>query len=101
MIANGDLEGAIDPTYLLETETELVDHEGHANDDDPVLSTLIDRPTTLTEAKRSPDWDYWQEAMRKEVKMFVAKKTYIVVEKTPEMDIVTNLVRHGLHSGIS
>ncbi|EGC48719.1 nucleolar protein NOP2 [Histoplasma capsulatum var. duboisii H88] len=89
MIANGDLEGAIDPTYLLDDETQLGDDEDCVNEDDPVLSTLTDRPTTMAEAKRSPDWDYWLEAMKKEVSMFERKKTYIVVEKTPEMDILT------------
>ncbi|EDN04276.1 conserved hypothetical protein [Histoplasma mississippiense (nom. inval.)] len=92
MIANGDLEGAIDPTYLLDNETELVENdepEDPANEDDPVLSTLTDRPTTVAEAKRSPDWDYWYEAMKKEVSMFENKQTYIVVEKTPGMDILT------------
>ncbi|EDN10314.1 predicted protein [Histoplasma mississippiense (nom. inval.)] len=79
MIANGDLE-------------ELVENdepEDPANEDDPVLSTLTDRPTTVAEAKRSPDWDYWYEAMKKEVSMFENKQTYIVVEKTPGMDILT------------
>ncbi|EDN07098.1 conserved hypothetical protein [Histoplasma mississippiense (nom. inval.)] len=91
MIANGDLEGAIDPTYLLDNETELVENdepEDPANEDDPVLSTLTDRPTTVAEAKRSPE-DYWYEAMKKEVSMFENKQTYIVVEKTPGMDILT------------
>ncbi|EDN05370.1 predicted protein [Histoplasma mississippiense (nom. inval.)] len=69
MIVNGELEDAVDPAYLLDNETELVENdelEDSVNENDPVLSTLTDRPTTVAEAKRSPDWDYWYEAMRRE-----------------------------------
>jgi ribosomal RNA methyltransferase Nop2 len=54
-----------------------------------VLSTLTDRPTTLAEAKASPDWPHWEQAIRTEVDKLKRRNTYTVVEHQSDMKVLT------------
>jgi hypothetical protein len=68
-LVNSDLTGALEPIYLA-SELEIMDEDngqGPQPSDAPVLSTLTDRSTTLAEAKASPDWLHWEQAIRTEV----------------------------------
>lgn len=93
MLVDGDLKDAIESSYLLNDETEFVnddESETFISDEDSILSVLNDHPLTLTEVKRSPDWNYWHEAMRKKVNIFEYKKTYIIIKKISEMEVLTD-----------
>ncbi|EER28295.1 copia-like retrotransposon family protein [Coccidioides posadasii C735 delta SOWgp] len=90
-LADGELE-ALEPTYLGEEQEILSDatEEEEANGAElPVLSTRTDIPKSIAEAKRSEEWLYWKEALDVEVSKLQEKGTWILVEKEPQMQILS------------
>jgi hypothetical protein len=54
------------------------------------LFTLDDEPRTLKDAQESDDWDRWQEAMREEIEALEKNKTWILVDRPPNVKPIKN-----------
>lgn len=91
-ILDGDLETPVDPAYFTEDPAELFRQDedpDQANVNNTVLSELTEISTSLAEAKRSPDWLHWQDAMDEECKKFEDLGTYILVECEQGMNVLS------------
>jgi hypothetical protein len=49
-----------------------------------------DNPQTLKEAKESPDWPQWQEAMKAEIDQFASMGTYTLEDMPKDREAVKN-----------
>lgn len=90
-LVDGNLAGLLEPSYLATEQDILVEPEAEKNiqDNEPVLSTLTDQPATLADAKQSPDWNHWQQAIQQEVNGFQEKNTYTLMERQQGMKVLT------------
>lgn len=70
----GTLRPIYDPASLLPPSNPR--HRGNI-----ALFSLYNEPQTLQEAKSSPDWDKWQQAMTEEIQSLEENRTWTIVDK--------------------
>lgn len=70
-----------DPLYLeLESEIAQVDQELPVATDLPVKRWGTDKPATLNDARKSPDWHFWEAAIHEQIDRMESLQIYTVVD---------------------
>lgn len=82
-----------DPDVFSLLTNELFEDETEDADTNPttdlVISSHTDTPQSLPQARDSPDWPHWKAAMDAEVDKLQAMGTYLIVQKTKDMSVLT------------